>query len=341
MSVLVTGIGFVGGYVVRDLINAGHEVVLFGLFGGSPDPDSDRPDLVNVRYLVGEEKWQDVRVVVGDIRDVDLLDKAITENGVTRIIHLASLISSSSEANIPRAVEVNVGGSVNIFEAGLRHDLERIVWSSSINVFGPKSASPEGLISDDSPLDPQTVYGGSKAFVERLGTRYHVNHGLNVVGLRLSKVYGFGEHVKAGRGGGNSWFSDLAERPAMGLGPCTVPFGDRSMHFQYIEDISAGLVTAVSTDAGAGQSFVTGGDCRPIRQAFDYVRSVLPDADMTLVDSAEVAGMHPGGQTNWKYDFDASLARDVLGIEFPTSVEDGLGRMISEYRRYADLPPVL
>lgn len=341
MSVLVTGIGFVGGYVVRDLINAGHDVVLFGLFGGGPDPESARPDLANVRYLVDEEQWNDVRVIVGDITDKDLMDKAITENGVTRIIHLASLISSSSEANIPRAVDVNVGGSVNLFEAGVRHGLERIVWSSSINVFGPRSVSATGIITDESPVDPQTVYGSSKVFVERLAARYHVNHGLNVVGLRLSKVYGFGEHVKAGRGGGNSWFSDLAERPAMGLEPCTIPFGDRIMHFQYIEDISAALVKAVESDAGAGQSFVTGGDWRPIREAFDYVRSVLPDADMTLVDSSEAAGMHPGGQTNWENNFDASLVRDVLGIEFPHSMEQGLGLMISEYRRFAELPPVL
>ena len=146
------------------------------------------------------------------------------------------------------------------------------------------------MIADDSPLDPTSAYGATKACVEQIARRYHVNHGLSVVGLRLGKVYGYGEHVKAGRGGGNTWFSSLLENPARGIGPNVVPFGDKSLDFLYVEDVSRAFLTALASREGAGQSFLTGGDYRPIREAFAFVQACVPDAEMELVDG----GRRPG-----------------------------------------------
>src|SRR5437870_7665578 len=148
MAVLVTGIGFVGAYIVRDLVEAGEDVVLYGLFGGRPDGIGEYPDIDNAKYIVGEPGWDRVTVVVGDIRDRDLLSRTINAHGVTGIIHLASLVAAASERNIPRAIEVNVGGSVNVFEAALENRVERVVWASSINVYGPRSITAPGTIDD-------------------------------------------------------------------------------------------------------------------------------------------------------------------------------------------------
>ncbi len=340
MTVLVTGIGFVGAYIVRDLIEAGENVVLYGLFGGSPDGKGAYPDIENARYIVGTEGWESVTVVVGDIRDQELLSKTIQSHGVTGIIHLASLVAAASELNIPRAIDVNVGGSINVFEAALEHHVERVVWASSINVFGPRSVSASGLIDDESMLDPQSTYGSTKAFLEQIARRYYVNSGLSTVGLRLGKVYGFGEHVKAGRGGGNTWFVNLVENPARGIGPSIVPFGDKSMGFHYIEDVARSFVTALRSRNGGGESFVTAGDYRPVREAFEFVQEVLPEAEMELVDGGEAAGLKAGAELNWAHQYDASKAAEVLGIAPQFSIEEGLYRTISAYRDYVGLPPV-
>jgi nucleoside-diphosphate-sugar epimerase len=158
VTTLVTGIGFVGAYVVRDLLAAGEDVVVYGLLGGRNEQDGeDRPDLVYLRSLVGDEAFERVFAVVADIADLDQLIAACVDHGVTRIAHLASLISVSSEENVPRAVRVNIEGTANAFEAARRLDLEKVVWASSINVYGPRSVNAAGYIDDSSPLDPATT----------------------------------------------------------------------------------------------------------------------------------------------------------------------------------------
>ncbi|MCA4135378.1 NAD(P)-dependent oxidoreductase [Arthrobacter sp. M4] len=340
MTVMVTGIGFVGAYIVRDLLASGSDVVLYGLFGGIPDGESDYVDIQNARQITRGQDWSRVTVVPGDIRDTALLEATLRTHKVTKVIHLASIMAAAAERDPSLAVSVNVGGSVALFEAAVRVGVERIVWASSINIYGPKSAGEDGVISDASPVDPTSVYGTTKVCVEGLAARYHLNHGLNVVGLRLGKVYGFGEHVKAGRGGGNTWFANLIELPARGLGPTVVPFGEASLGFQYIEDIASAVVAALGSTLGAGQSFLTGGDYRPVREAFEYVRSILPEAQMTLENGGEAAGLKAGAETNWARRYDGTRLAEILGFHPRFSMEQGIHATVNAYRDLAGLPAV-
>lgn len=340
MAIMVTGTGFVGGYIVRDLLRAGEDVVLYGLLGGTPDGSSTPRDIAYLdEIMAGEQAAGRMIVVPGDVCDLDLIRRTLQAHDVTAIAHLASLISVSSQQNVPRAVDVNIQGTLNIFEAALEYGVERVVWTSSINVFGPRSVLPDGTISDDSPVDPQSVYATCKATLESLARNYHDDRGLNVVGLRLSRVYGFGEHVKAGRGSGSSWVANLLEFPATGR-PSVVPFGERNIDLQYVEDASAAFLAALESRAGGGGSYLTHGDYRPVAEIFEYVRSLLPDEDMTLVSGTGGAPLPTGSQTNWEYRFDSSRAERELGIRSQFTIEEGFRRTVQQYRDKAGLPPI-
>jgi nucleoside-diphosphate-sugar epimerase len=339
MSVMVTGIGHVGGYVVRDLLAAGERVVLYGYFGGNGDPKNlDLPDLNYLDGVLGGALRDKADIVIGDVSDLDAITQAAERYGVRSIVHLASLVSAGAEANPPRAVRVNVEGTANVFETASRLRLEKVVWASSIDVFGARSVPDSGVITDGSSYDPVNAYGAGKVMCEQLALRYYDNHGTDITGLRLSRVYGFGEHIKAARGGGSSWLSSLLYDPAVGAGPSVVPFGRRHLDFHYVEDVAGALVGALHHRDGRGISYITHGDYRPIAEAVEFVRELLPDAQVTLDPDDKV--LPAGSSISWSRRYDASGAEAALGIRSRFSMETGLYRTLNANRVFAGLPDI-
>jgi nucleoside-diphosphate-sugar epimerase len=335
---MVTGIGHIGGYVVRDLLASGQRVVVYGFFGGTGAASEPLPDLDYLDYLLGGNARDKVEVEIGDITDLEGLTRAAERHSVRKVVHLASLISSGAEANPALALRVNVGGTVNVFEAAARLGLDKVVWASSVEVFGERSVNESGVVDDDSPPDPVFIYGAGKLMGEKLAIRYAADHGTDITGLRLSRVYGFGEHVKAGRGGGSSWLSSLLYQPAVGVGPSVVPFGSRHLDFHYIEDVSTAFMTALDFENGQGRSYLTHGDYRPMAEAFEFVRTLLPDATLTL--SMDDIPLPPGSSLGWSRRYDASRAEREVGITRTFAMETGIYRTVNANRVYAGLPAI-
>jgi UDP-glucose 4-epimerase len=340
MTVMVTGIGHVGGYVVRDLLDAGEKVVLYGFFGGVGDPaDTFPPDLRFVDHLVGGGLREKVDIVVGDVVDLNRIREVIDQYGVTKVVHLASLLSAGVEANPPLAASVNLVGMTNVLEAAARHGLSKVVWASSVDVFGDKSIGADGIVRDDSPFDPPFIYGAAKVFSEHLAWRYSENHGLSLTGLRLTRAYGFGEHIKAGRGGGSSWMSAMLLEPAIGSGrEVVVPFGARPMDFLYLEDASRAFVNALDHVEPGSDNYITRGDFRKVSEAVDFVRSIFPEAPLKLV--MDDAPLPAGSSLAWTRRYDGSRASAEIGYESRYNLEKGLLRTINLNRSAAGLEPV-
>ncbi|MEB3371885.1 NAD-dependent epimerase/dehydratase family protein [Saccharopolyspora mangrovi] len=341
MTVMVTGIGHVGGYVVRDLLDAGERVVLYGFFGGTGDPaDLFPPDLQFVDQLVGGGLRDKTEIVVGDVADLDALVDVMERYEVTKVVHLASLLSAGVEANPPLAARVNVVGMANVLEAASRLNLKKVVWASSVDVFGDGSADASGVVTDDAPYDPPFIYGATKVMGEQMAWRYAENHGLSITGLRLTRGYGFGEHIKSGRGAGSSWMTGLLYEPAVGSGvEVVVPFGARYMDFLYLEDVSDAFLKALSRVDRGSRNYIIRGDFRRVSDAFDFVHSLFPDAPLSTV--MEDAPLPPGSSLAWERRYDGSRATAEIGYQSKFSLEDGLLRTINLNRASVGLEPVV
>lgn len=339
MAVMVTGIGHVGSYIVRDLLDAGEEVVLFGLFGGTGQPGGPTPDLQVLERIVGTDFADRVTVVVGDICHLDGLLDAISTHAVTKVVHMASMLSAAVESNPPVALQVNVVGTANVFEAAAQCKLEKVVWASSIDVFGHGPEYEGTSITDDNAYDPAYIYGATKVVNEYVARQYARNHGLSITGMRLSRVYGYGEHIKAIRGSGTSWLSSLLFDPTIGSGrEVVVPFGARSMDFVYIEDVAAATVKALAKTEPGSRNYMVVGEFRPIRDAYEFVRKVFPKAPITLDEND--APLPPGSSMAWAIRHDGSRAASEIGYTPRFSLEEGLLRTINANRSDAGLPPV-
>lgn len=102
-----------------------------------------------------------------DVLDSASLQAVVVENGIDWIVHFSALLSSVGEKNVPRAIQVNIGGLHNVFEVAQRHKL-RLFVPSTIGAFGPESPRTEAT-PDFCVQRPKTIYGVSKVHAELLG----------------------------------------------------------------------------------------------------------------------------------------------------------------------------
>ncbi|MEM7438955.1 MAG: NAD-dependent epimerase/dehydratase family protein [Pseudomonadota bacterium] len=148
--ILITGgNGNLGRLVAAEFEALGAQVIAYDL-PGTEGPHSDP------RHAV----------VLGDIRDTDLLEDTIKTNKPKAVVHLASLLSGSSEANPDLAWEVNATASFRLMQLARAHGTGPFVFASTVVSYGPGVPSH---LPEDAPQWPQTIYGATKVAVERAG----------------------------------------------------------------------------------------------------------------------------------------------------------------------------
>ena len=115
-----------------------------------------------------------------DVLDKVELESLIKDFEVNEVYHLAALLSASGEKNPELCWRINMDGLVNICELSREYKF-RIFAPSSIAVFG---SDVRGVASQNSPLNPATIYGITKVSGELLAEYYHATHDVDIRGLR-------------------------------------------------------------------------------------------------------------------------------------------------------------
>jgi len=121
-----------------------------------------------------------------DVLDAKAIAETIDKHKIDAVVHLAAILSAVGEKNPQLAWNVNINGSVNIFEVGREKKLQRILVPSSMAVFGPdtpKTDTPQKTI-----LIPTTMYGVTKVAIELLGNYYNLHYGMDIRGLRYPGI---------------------------------------------------------------------------------------------------------------------------------------------------------
>ena len=176
MRVLVTGGGgFLGAATARALLDRGDTVIAFD---------------TRLDGIAGFEPEERLIRAQGDITDLASLMHAVLHHAPEAVIHCAAIVGVLSSIGSPvNIVRVNVEGSLNVFEAMRLGGVKRCIHMSSEEAYGAFRAD---RIDETHPLDPLNPYGICKATVEHLGRSYRDLHGLEVINLRTSWVYGAG-----------------------------------------------------------------------------------------------------------------------------------------------------
>jgi UDP-glucose 4-epimerase len=172
MKLLVTGgAGYIGSIVGRQLLVAGHELVV----------------LDNLERGHREAVPPDVRLIVADLRDREATARALDE-GFEGVLHFAALSLVGESVTDPGLYyRTNVGGTLNLLEAMVAAHVSALVFSSTAAVYGQPEKVP---ISEEAPTRPTNPYGASKLAVDGMIGDFCRAHGIGAVSLRYFNVAG-------------------------------------------------------------------------------------------------------------------------------------------------------
>jgi NAD dependent epimerase/dehydratase len=178
-KILVTGAGgFIGSHVCELCLARGAEVRAFVHYNSRSDwgmlDDLDKKRLRNIE------------VIPGDLRDGKAVRRVV--QGCDRVLHLGALIGIPySYSNPEDVVQTNVLGSLNMLQACLESGVERLVQTSTSEVYGTARYVP---MDEQHPLAPQSPYAASKVAGDKLAESFYRSYGLPAVILRPFNTYG-------------------------------------------------------------------------------------------------------------------------------------------------------
>ncbi len=269
--ILVTGSsGFLGAWVVRDLLARGIPFVMF---------DRD-PDLRRLEDLI-PSLTGNLAVVSGDISDVETVRGAMEAHGVTAVIHLAGLQIPTCKADPLAGARVNVLGTLAVFEATRElGTVRQIVYASSAAVIGREEDYAPGIVPNDAVLKPATHYGVFKQCNEGNARVYFQDHGISSVGLRPWTVYGLG------RDQGVTSDATQAIKAAWLGKPFTFRYSGRNA-IQYAGDVAAVFVMCALDRRKAAATFNLRGEVVEMREYIAAIEAQCPQARGMLTLSGD------------------------------------------------------
>ncbi|WIV66996.1 NAD-dependent epimerase/dehydratase family protein [Natrialbaceae archaeon AArc-T1-2] len=316
-TVLVTGgTGFIGSYVVQDLLEHGHDVVAY-------DRSRDTKILENLGVA------DDVEVRGGDVSEPTDVIRTVKETKATHIVHLAALLTTAARKEPRAAANVNVVGTNNVFEAAriLDDQVERVAWASSAAAYAPPENYDADWVDEDELVYPDTLYGATKEYNEHQARVYHEDYGLDHVALRPTVAYGPYRET-----GGSAFLANIVEQPALGES-YSVDYGDQEIDWQHVEDVAQAfrLATFTPETALTQRVYNVRGVLATVREAAETVASIVPDADVEVSDEGELP---------WTQNLDMTAAQEDLGYEAQYDLESGFRTYVNVLREEEGLEPV-
>lgn len=304
--ILVTGgAGLVGSHIVDELVREGARVVVFDSF---------------IRGKMEHLNWArangEVEIIEADLRDRDVLREALS--GIDFVFHQAAAWLRLCQEDPRLSLEVNIAGTFNLLEASVEAGVKKIVAASSSSVYGEGSYLPT---DEKHPFNNDLFYGASKIANEQYYRAFYKKFGLDFVAFRYLNVYGPRQPYEAAYMDVIMHFLNRieADQPPIVRGD-----GSATIDLVYVEDVARANLMALKS---------------PVTNEFFNVAS---GTETTLTELAQLLIRLSGKEGKLQPEFQPmdsglvsrrwgspEMAREMLGFEVTTSVEEGMRRVIA------------
>jgi UDP-glucuronate 4-epimerase len=309
--VVTGGAGFIGSHLTRRLLARGDRVTVLDDFNDFYDPRRKRD---NVAPFLDRD---DYRLVEGDIRDGELVDRLFAKEQFDAVVHLAARAGVRPSLEEPLLYEeVNCIGTLHLLEAARRHGPEVFTFGSSSSVYGINKKVP--FSETDEINQPISPYATTKRTGELLCYNYHHLYGLKTSCLRFFTVYGPAQRPEMAI----HKFTDLLARGE------TIPMygdGESQRDYTYVDDIIDGVVGIMDLAPEFEILNLGGADTTRLVDLIHWIA-----AELAVEPRIEYLADQPGDVPITYAD--VSKANQLLGYSPKVPIREGLKRFVAWYK---------
>ena len=311
--VLVTGAGgFIGSHLSEHLARLGAQTRCFVRYNSQGSKG----------WLHGSGLESELECVYGDIRDSESVGRAATDVDV--IFHLAALIGIPYSYHAPRSyLQTNVEGTLNVLEVARRHGTERLVCTSTSEVYGSALHVP---IDEDHPLRGQSPYAATKIGADKLAESYHLSFGLPVSIARPFNTYGPRQSFRAVI---PTIISQALSQPVVKLGNI-----DTTRDFNFVSDTVEGFIAIAESSSTIGKTLNMGSGIETsVRELATLIFDMTGKNPGVDVDAARV---RPDASEVSRLCANSQMVEQLTGWKPQVRLREGLERTIEWVARHLD-----
>ena len=302
--VVIGGAGFVGSYIVEQLIDQPvREVVVFD--------NLVRGNMKNISSAL--ERSDRTHFVKGTICDRGALEHEL--RGADGVFLLSALWLGECVADPRSAIDVNVLGTFNVIEACLNAGVQRIVYSSSASVYGDALTKP---MTEEHPFNNRTMYGATKIAGEQFFRAIFDQHQLPYIGMRYMNIYGPRMDYK---GTYTTVIMKVLDRLELGLPPLIFGDGSQSYDFVHVADVARANILGMLSDETDQFFNIGSGQETTINQLVDMLLEITQsDLRPEYSPETQMFVKHRMGSTE--------KARNLLGFSATACLREGLESVV-------------
>ena len=311
-KVLVTGAeGFIGSHLVEHLLEKGFKVRAFVLYNSF--------NSYGWLDTLPKEKLKQIEIFSGDVRDPNGVRLAM--EGIDVVYHLAALIAIPYSYHSPdNYVDVNIKGTLNILQAAKLLKTERVLVTSTSEVYGTAQYVP---IDEKHPFQGQSPYSATKIGADRMAESFYRSFNMPVTIVRPFNTYGPRMAKNDGR-----VVSNFIVQALQGKDITVYGSGEQTRSFCYVDDLINGMIAYMSLESDSG---IPG----PINlgNPGEFTMNELAEKVIQLTGTSSQLLQQPLPQDDPKQRRpDITRAKRILNWEPSVPLEEGLKKTIEYFR---------
>lgn len=309
-KILVTGAdGFIGSHLTEELVRLAHNVrafVLYNSFNSHGWLDNAPQDIQN-----------NLEIFAGDIRDPHGVKEAM--RGCDIVIHMAALVAIPYSYHSPDTyVDTNIKGTLNILQAGRHLNIEKVVCTSTSEVYGTAIYVP---INEDHPLQGQSPYSATKIAADQMAIAFHKSFGTPVAIIRPFNTYGPRQSARA-------VIPTVITQIASGQHQIKLGNVLPTRDFNYVKDTVRGFIDVAKADDSEGEVINIGSNYEiSIGKLVELIAEIM-QVDIDILTEQE--RLRPEKSEVERLWADNTRAKQLTGWEPEYAGYEGLRRGLTE-----------